>query len=141
MARVRTRQLAEGGWPDDGRVRRCPGRDHARNRRHARPSRRGHQRRPELRDQQALKRRSRKPTRGGKLPRTIQRLAREDAQTMAEYVVVLGVITLAIVTTFATMSGAIQTVLGRSVGLFSSMKPAGPGPLLGAVPGGANGLQ
>jgi len=44
---------------------------------------------------------------------------REEAQTMAEYVVVLGVITLAIVTTFATMSGAIQTVLGRIVGLFS----------------------
>ena len=53
------------------------------------------------------------------MPHTIHRLRGEDAQTMAEYVVVLGVITLAIVTTFATMSGAIQTVLGRIVGLFS----------------------
>jgi Flp pilus assembly pilin Flp len=53
------------------------------------------------------------------LPETIKRLAREDAQTMAEYVVVLGVITLAIVATFTTMSGSIQTVLERIVGLFS----------------------
>ena len=53
------------------------------------------------------------------MPETIKRLAREDAQTMAEYVVVLGVITLAIVATFTTMSGSIQTVLERIVGLFS----------------------
>ena len=53
------------------------------------------------------------------MPHTIKRLAREDAQTMAEYVVVLGVITLAIVATFTTMSGSIQTVLERIVGLFS----------------------
>jgi Flp pilus assembly pilin Flp len=53
------------------------------------------------------------------LPHTIDRLAREDAQTMAEYVVVLGVITLAIVATFSAMSGSIQTVLEQIVGLFS----------------------
>lgn len=49
----------------------------------------------------------------------INRLAGEDAQTMAEYTVVLGVITLAIVTAFATMAGSIQSVLERVVGLFS----------------------
>jgi len=53
------------------------------------------------------------------LPQTIERLAREDAQTMAEYVVVLGVITLAIVATFTTMSGSIQKILEQIVGLFS----------------------
>ncbi len=53
------------------------------------------------------------------MPHTIDRLAREDAQTMAEYVVVLGVITLAIVATFTAMSGSIQTVLEKIVGLFS----------------------
>jgi len=59
------------------------------------------------------------PTRGRKLPHPIHKLAAEDAQTMAEYVVVLGVITLAIVATFTAMSGSIQTVLERIVGLFS----------------------
>ena len=53
------------------------------------------------------------------MPHTIDRLAREDAQTIAEYVVVLGVITLAIVATFTAMSGSIQTVLEKIVGLFS----------------------
>ncbi len=53
------------------------------------------------------------------MPQTIERLAREDAQTMAEYVVVLGVITLAIVATFTAMSGSIQTILEQIVGLFS----------------------
>jgi Flp pilus assembly pilin Flp len=53
------------------------------------------------------------------LPHPIHKLAAEDGQTMAEYVVVLGVITLAIVTTFTAMSGSIQTVLERIVGLFS----------------------
>ena len=53
------------------------------------------------------------------MPHTIHRLAGEDAQTMAEYVVVLGVITLAIVASFTAMSGSIQTVLERVVGLFS----------------------
>ena len=53
------------------------------------------------------------------MPHPIHKLAGEDAQTMAEYVVVLGVITLAIVATFTVMSGTIQTVLERIVGLFS----------------------
>jgi len=44
---------------------------------------------------------------------------RDEGQTMAEYAVVLGVITLAIVTSFGVMSGAIQNVLGQVVGLFS----------------------
>ena len=37
--------------------------------------------------------------------------AHEEAQTMAEYAVVLGVITLAIVSAFGVLSGAIQGVL------------------------------
>ena len=40
-------------------------------------------------------------------------------QTMAEYVVVLGVITLAIVTSFAAMSGAIESAFQRTLGLLS----------------------
>ncbi len=43
----------------------------------------------------------------------------EEGQTMAEYVVVLGVITLAIVTTFGAMSGAIQHILEQVAGVFS----------------------
>jgi Flp pilus assembly pilin Flp len=35
----------------------------------------------------------------------------EEAQTMAEYAVVLGVITLAIVSAFGVLSGAIQGVI------------------------------
>ena len=50
---------------------------------------------------------------------TRSRCRREKAQTMAEYAVVLGVITLAIVTTFATMAGSIQSVLEGIVGVFS----------------------
>ena len=58
------------------------------------------------------------------MPHTNSELSRryaasEEGQTMAEYVVVLGVITLAIVTSFATMSGAIQSILKSVVGLFS----------------------
>ena len=53
------------------------------------------------------------------MPQTIDNLAGDDAQTMAEYAVVLGVITLAIVTTFAAMAGSIQSVLEEIVGLFS----------------------
>jgi len=43
----------------------------------------------------------------------------EEGQTMAEYTVVLGVITLAIVTTYGLLSGSIQGVIGQVVGLFS----------------------
>jgi Flp pilus assembly pilin Flp len=53
------------------------------------------------------------------LPHTINRLGAEDAQTMAEYTVVLGVITLAIVTTIAALAGSVQTMFERVVGLFS----------------------
>jgi Flp pilus assembly pilin Flp len=53
------------------------------------------------------------------LPQTIDRFAADAAQTMAEYGVVLGVITLAIVTTFAALAGSIQSVLEKIVGLFS----------------------
>ena len=46
-------------------------------------------------------------------------LGPEAGQTMAEYVVVLGVITLAIVTSFGLMSGGIENVLSQVVGHFS----------------------
>jgi len=42
----------------------------------------------------------------------------EDGQTMAEYVVVLGVITLAIVMSFGAMSVAIENVLTSVIKLF-----------------------
>jgi len=45
----------------------------------------------------------------------------QRGQTMAEYVVVLGVITLAIVTSFAAMSGAIQSAFERTLGLLSTI--------------------
>ena len=38
---------------------------------------------------------------------------------MAEYVVVLGVITLAIVTSFTVLSGSIQGLIEQVIGLFS----------------------
>ncbi len=44
---------------------------------------------------------------------------RELGQTTAEYTVVLGLITLVIVTTFAVMSGAIQGLYEKVAGLFS----------------------
>jgi len=58
------------------------------------------------------------------LPSTTQpldrlRIERETGQTAAEYTVVLGVITLAIVTTLGLMSGAIQGILDGVAGLFS----------------------
>ena len=53
------------------------------------------------------------------MPHTINRLEAEDAQTMAEYAVVLGVITLAIVTTIAALSASVNTLFERVVGLFS----------------------
>ena len=39
----------------------------------------------------------------------------EDGQTMAEYTVVLGVITIAIVTTIALLSGAINESYERAI--------------------------
>jgi Flp pilus assembly pilin Flp len=38
---------------------------------------------------------------------------------MAEYTVVLGVITLAIVSTYAVLAGAIQATISRVIGIFS----------------------
>ena len=43
----------------------------------------------------------------------------DGGQTTAEYAVVLGLITLAIVTTFSVMSGAIQGLYEKVAGLFS----------------------
>jgi len=42
--------------------------------------------------------------------------AREEGQTMVEYAVVLGVITIAIVATFATLSGGISSAVTAIVG-------------------------
>jgi Flp pilus assembly pilin Flp len=44
--------------------------------------------------------------------------AEELGQTMAEYAVVLGVITLAIVTSFALLSGAIEAAIDATVDLY-----------------------
>lgn len=51
------------------------------------------------------------------MSREIPRLYDERAQTMAEYVVVLGVITLAIVASFGALSGAIEAMLGETLDL------------------------
>ena len=56
------------------------------------------------------------------MPSTNQQLVRfwigcDKGQTSTEYAVVVSVITLTIVTTFAVMSGSIQTALGRVAGL------------------------
>jgi Flp pilus assembly pilin Flp len=59
----------------------------------------------------------------GKLPpikqETVRRIERDEGQTMAEYAVVLGVITLAIVTTIATLSDGIRGLFEQAVGVFS----------------------
>ena len=46
---------------------------------------------------------------------TINETTEERGQTMAEYAVVLGVITIAIVTTFAVLSGAIENAFERTL--------------------------
>ena len=43
---------------------------------------------------------------------------REKAQTMAEYGVVMAVITVASVAVFTTLSGGVQGALNRVIGLF-----------------------
>lgn len=58
------------------------------------------------------------------MPQKIHMIARrtgesEGGQTMAEYTVVLGVITLAIVTTIGLLSGGVQGILEQVAGLFS----------------------
>ena len=45
----------------------------------------------------------------------------EAGQTMAEYAVVLGVITLAIVATFSLLSGAIATAFNRTLSIITSI--------------------
>jgi Flp pilus assembly pilin Flp len=44
----------------------------------------------------------------------------ESGQTMAEYAVVIGVITLTIVTTFSLLSGAMNAAFQRTVEIVSS---------------------
>jgi Flp pilus assembly pilin Flp len=46
---------------------------------------------------------------------------REAGQTMAEYAVVLGVITLAIVTTFSLLSGAVAAAFDRTLAIITSI--------------------
>jgi Flp pilus assembly pilin Flp len=60
----------------------------------------------------------------GKLPHELHTIARrasecEKGQTMAEYTVVLAVITLAIVSSFGLLSNSIQGILTAVTGLFS----------------------
>jgi Flp pilus assembly pilin Flp len=43
----------------------------------------------------------------------------DDGQTMAEYAVVLGIITIAVVTTIGTLSGAVNNLFAQVVGLFT----------------------
>jgi Flp pilus assembly pilin Flp len=43
--------------------------------------------------------------------------SREEGQTMAEYAVVLGVITIAVVGVFGVLSGAISTVVTNVTGI------------------------
>ena len=45
----------------------------------------------------------------------------EDGQTMAEYAVVLGVITFAIVATFSVLSGSIDAAFLRTVSILQGL--------------------
>jgi Flp pilus assembly pilin Flp len=47
-------------------------------------------------------------------------MAREDGQTMAEYAVVLGVITLIVLAALQALSGAITTALQAVVGVLGA---------------------
>ena len=49
------------------------------------------------------------------MPRILYRLSRCDGQTMAEYAGVLAMITLAIVTSIATLSGSINDIYAAVV--------------------------
>jgi Flp pilus assembly pilin Flp len=53
------------------------------------------------------------------VPSVNQVLLREEAQTMAEYSVVLALITLAIVTSYALLAGSIQGIFELAVRVFS----------------------
>lgn len=50
------------------------------------------------------------------MPRILFRLSRDDGQTMAEYAGVLAMITLAIVTSIATLSGSINDIYTAVIG-------------------------
>lgn len=50
-----------------------------------------------------------------------ERAREERGQTMAEYSVVLGVITLAVIAAFAVLSGAIEVALGATIALIESI--------------------
>lgn len=52
--------------------------------------------------------------------RSARTVSNEKGQTMAEYTVVLGVITLAIVFSFGTLSGAMEATFERIVELISA---------------------
>jgi Flp pilus assembly pilin Flp len=49
--------------------------------------------------------------------RILARAQREDGQTMAEYAVVLGVITIGVLIALQTLSGAITGALGAVTGI------------------------
>ena len=60
----------------------------------------------------------------GKLPQELHKIIRrargcQRGQTMAEYTVVLAVITLAIVASFGTLSSSIEGILTAVTGVFS----------------------
>lgn len=54
------------------------------------------------------------------LVREIEAFARETGQTMAEYAVMLGVITVGIVLALGTLSGAISNLINRATSLIPS---------------------
>ena len=49
------------------------------------------------------------------IEKLMQRLSREEGQTMAEYAVVLAVITVAIVATLALLAGGIDSTLNNVI--------------------------
>ena len=49
----------------------------------------------------------------GRIDRIRSRVVRDEAQTMAEYAVILGVITPAVILAFAVLSGAIGPLISR----------------------------
>lgn len=51
----------------------------------------------------------------------VRKMARENGQTMAEYAVVLAVITAAVVASFAGLAGAIEKALQRTLEIVSGI--------------------
>ena len=56
------------------------------------------------------------------MSRIVIALQDQSGQTMAEYAVVLGVITLAIVTTLSLLSGAMEAAFDRTVEIVSLVR-------------------